>query len=142
MAKLTTFSNMSNADYRAMCADMKATLKAFEEKWGVKVDTKNARHSGFNMDLKLQLTIANASGAPVITKEVEDWNRYHMSFGFKKEELNKQFMYNGEKLEIIGLLPKRHKYPVLCKRVGQINAKNIILSEMAARTALNANPVA
>lgn len=80
--------------------------------------TKNsARFTPTSIRITLELDVTDTQGVNQAAKA--DWERYASSFGLPVEAFGQTFVtYSHEEFRIVGLEPKRRRFPVSAERVG------------------------
>src|ERR1035437_2314068 len=80
------------------------------------VSIGTASFNGHAVTFKIEIAEKSATGE-VFNKDAEALKRYGHWFGLKPEALHTTFDFRGNKYEVIGLLPRSTKFPVLAKRI-------------------------
>ncbi len=128
----------------ALRLEINAALKAVAEKHGILINLGNCRFGADTATWKLEAIqfpsanatvagVANATAAnlnPIEVKAALDWKAKAAYRGLPVNALGKQTLYGGKTYTIVGLMPRRHRYPILAKSV---NGKLICLAESAVR---------
>lgn len=87
------------------------SMKALEEKFGVKVDLGRISYSDTNFSGKI--TVSNvAEDGTVENPEAEGFRSCASLVGLKPEDLGREFTHRGETYKITGLNLRRSKYPI------------------------------
>lgn len=120
-------TTMTRALVQAISADISAALADIAKKHGVALSTAGGKFdpAAGTATLKIEVAVA-ADGGPVpegakaghIAAQA-DFKTYATMFGLKVETLGKTFTYKGLQTTVIGLMPNRRKYPVLCEQRGR-----------------------
>jgi len=97
---------------RLIISDIETALEAVASKYGISLKYKSARFSASNVSFKLEGDTIDANGT-VETKEHKYWNRFATGYGLKNEWLGRVFNYKNDSFVIIGLSPRKSKYPVI-----------------------------
>ncbi len=63
--------------------------------------------------MKVDLQFAIVEGGVAMTEERDDYSRLCLMYGLKAEWLDEVFNMGGHSYQIVGLIPRRPKYPVL-----------------------------
>lgn len=111
---------------------MQAALDQVSELCEVSFEVGSCQYSPQNCTFRVK--IANVVDGEVKKQEVEDWNSYAKSYGFKKEDLGREFTSRGHKCRITGLLPNRRKYPV--QYLDLVTQKKFVTTAKQARQSL------
>jgi len=99
-------------------------LKSVGEELGISIEVHGSisyTHGGEEANAKLKLlsiTVGNDGQEAVHDPEAEDFKRFASLYGFKPEDLGRQFTSRGKTFEITGLKLSRKKYPVSAREVG------------------------
>lgn len=112
---------------KAIRADADAALAAVAQKHGVVLRCGNGSYAETTAHLKLEIALGAAEGErPSHVKAREDWNKGAVLFGLQKEWLGKDMPRRGKPaVTIIGLMPKRQRFPVLVREEG---GKEVLLT--------------
>src|SRR3982751_3226095 len=101
---------------KALRADIDTALKAVGEKHGVLLRAGNCSFTEVSATFKLEATAGATSAADAATlKAAADWKKNAVYFDLNPLWLGKSFTVGGKTYEILGLMPKRQKFPVLVK---------------------------
>lgn len=93
--------------------DINAALEAVGEKHGVRLSVGNCRFTAAEATFKLD-AVAKTPGGQVVDKDAEAFKRLAGSFGLQPGRLGQELMLADIRHKIVGLQPKRHKYPIVC----------------------------
>lgn len=141
MARTATITEFTRANTRAIQSDLLAAMQEVGAKYGVVIAAKGGRLNGVSAELKFALGATDgdpkAAGKSATQIRAEsDWKKYAVDFGMKAAWLGKSFTRdNGETVKIIGLMPRRRKFPVMVKR----GAKEVLLTGTEVARHLGAN---
>jgi hypothetical protein len=100
------------ANLRLLTNDIQLSLRQLSADYGISLTYKSARFSPSNVSIKLEGATINASGV-VETKERKDWKLFASYYGLKESWLDKAFVNAGEQFVVVGLAPRKRKFPVL-----------------------------
>lgn len=78
----------------------------------------SARFSQTNVTFKLEVSKVGNDGVAE-NRAVTDFKRLASSYGLKAEDLHKEFTMMGKQYRIVGLMPRRHAYPLLIEHNGK-----------------------
>jgi hypothetical protein len=120
---------------QALRADVDAALVAVAEKYGVILRCGNGSFADTTAHLKLEVAIGAPGESPALVKARESWRILCVAYGLKAEWLGRTFARTGDRFTVVGLEPKRQKFPVLCRREG--DGKMILLAAEDVRLRLN-----
>ncbi len=95
--------------------EIELALIPIGKKHGVSFQFKGGSFSPTVATLKLEVGAIGNDGS-ASTKESEAFKFNARFFGLAPENLGAKVVLNHEQFEIIGLLPKSRKFPILCKR--------------------------
>jgi len=99
---------------RLLRDDLDAALQTVAKKYGISIQTGNARFSSENVTFKLEAAVVSESGVAV-TNEASEFKRYAALLGLDEDDLGKSFSYRGQPYEIVGAKLSSRKYPILVK---------------------------
>lgn len=107
---------------RVLRDELNAAIAPIAAKHGVALQVGNASFTPTTATFKLEVGILD--GAPEgastqVIKAQADWKRLARSFGLDPAWLGKSFSYAGVTATILGLMPKRTKYPILVDKAGK-----------------------
>lgn len=69
--------------------------------------------------INVTMSLIDESTGKALSKEAEDFKRYASRYGLAPGDLNRCFTTYGKSVyELVGCVPRRPKYPLLGKRVG------------------------
>lgn len=98
--------------------DIISALADVSKKHGVDIRFgSGGKYNETNASLKLEISCVQGDGT-VITKEADAFKRHAYLYGFKPEDLGREFVSGGKRYKISGLNTKAHKMPVLATEVG------------------------
>lgn len=116
-------------------AAMATALAAVEAQYGIKITVGNARFLPDNATFKIEMATIGQSGV-ANTREREAFKSQAVLYGLNPNDLDKTITYGfgGEQYTIIGLSPRRSKYPIVAKRVR--DGKTILLTVSGVKSGL------
>lgn len=115
MRKITTFKNKSLLDL--IEARINTAIKEVGEDLGIDIKTTgNGSYSDTNFTLKVECSLKSDDGV-VVTTERSNFIKYGAMYGFKKEDIDKIFKYQGKNYKITGLKSRRQKNPIVCTQI-------------------------
>jgi len=94
---------------------LQAALEKVSEELGWKLSLGSCKYYSV-AEFKLEAAPIGETGEAV-SKVAEDFKKLARVYGFKPEDLGRQFQYSGYRFELLGLNIKCRKYPVLAKRI-------------------------
>lgn len=96
-------------------------------------DIKVGKGNYSDTDAKFELKIIekNSNGESVSEYEI-NWRKQHQRYGFKLEDLNREFIILGKSAKLIGCMPRKSKYPIIV----EINNKKYKYSAQDVKFAL------
>lgn len=126
---------------KALRADCNAALAEVAKKHGVILQVGNASFSGETATFKLE--VAKTDGATqgesiIVIKARDDWATYAPIFGMEAEWLGQSFRRSGSTYKILGVMPKRSKYPILVSKDG----KEILMQDIDVKQGMTLARVA
>lgn len=137
MAKQIT--SIDRTTLRLLCDEMNAALAPLAKKYGLAINTNGASYNAANATVKVSIATIGDSGE-AITRESDAYTLYAEQFGLRTDALGETFEHKGEQYKIIGLAPRRPKFPVLAIRVRD-GARIKFPAETVARTSVGLNAV-
>jgi len=105
--------------------DIMEALKAVAAKHNIVFSYKGGNFTASNCTYKVEAAVVGESGA-VASREYEQYKQYCNMYNLKPEWLDQTFKLAGDTFTIIGLNPRKHKNPVLCKKAS--NGKTYIFT--------------
>jgi len=85
-------------------------LVQVSEEFGVTLKIQgSASYTGGGISFKLYAAEEGSS------KEAEDFKLYHARYRLSPHDLNKEFMFDGRKVILLGAKPRSRKYPLVVK---------------------------
>lgn len=119
---------------RAVKEDLAEALAEVGQKHGLLLQFNGGKFSDASATLKLDIAVATGKKGEntMSVKAAEDWKKYAEMFGMKPAWLGKKVMHAGEAHTILGLMPKRRKFPVLVRKP---SGKQLLLTAETVRGA-------
>ncbi len=104
-----------------MREEMNSSLKEIADKHGVLIQGGNTVFSSTDATMKLRIVAlpegenaeSVAGKSADLIKAETDWDKKAVLFNLHKDWKGKTFTDAGREVTIVGLIPRRHKYPVL-----------------------------
>ena len=113
---MTTSFDKSNV--RQILAECEVALNAVAIKHSCKLQRKSCSYSATELPVAFKLvTTATDSDGNVVTADSESFKALADMYGFKSEDLGREFMSNGTRFRITGLRRRRRKFPICGVRV-------------------------
>jgi hypothetical protein len=138
MTKITRFDKQLLKNLRT---ELDGVLAEFAKKYGIIASLGNARFTPNSVNWKFTLA-ANGGGSvdnPINSVEAATFVNKCFIYGLSKDDLNKTIVLRGDRCKIVGLNPRRHKYPVICENS---NGTRYVYSDAEVRAALLAQKLA
>ena len=82
---------------------------------GVKITVGNASYSSSHIVFKLEVAEITKDGV-AMTKEATTFTQLASLYGLKPTDLNRTFTWGGKQFTLVGLAPRRSKYPFIGMR--------------------------
>ncbi len=101
---------------RNLRENLNAKLAALGNELGLSLKLGNCTYGMANATFKLEVAPLNSDGSPPVTKESDDFMMHARSFGLQPTDLDKSFSEGGYTFTVVGLKPRSHRYPVVCRR--------------------------
>lgn len=99
-------------------SELDKLLEPFGKQFGISIRTGSGSYTDKTFTLKVEMATVDGEGK-VQTKEAESFKLNAFMYGLKPEHLNQTFTsWNGETFEVIGLVPRSQKHPILAKNIG------------------------
>lgn len=127
----------------ALRIELNAALAAVATKHGIAIDVGSCSYTETSATFKLAIaTNATPGESTVDAKAKSDWAMYATMFGLKVEWLGAEVKHRHDVYTIIGIMPKRHKFPVYVQ--SKTTGKKVLLTADEIQLRLNASvaPVA
>lgn len=104
---------------RAFCVkfrtELERDLAALGKKHGLVITGGNAKFSANELTMQVKCSVIAGNGE-VFSREKEDFKRCAVMFGLKPSDLGKKFTnFDGKTFEIVGMMPRSRKFPVLAQ---------------------------
>jgi hypothetical protein len=113
---ITRFDRNTVKNLRVELDDL---LKKFGEKHGIMIQTGTARFTNSNVNWKLTMVAPGAVSCggddTGSTIQETEFLLHCNSYGMQKSDLNTTIILRGQPNKIVGLNPRRHKYPIICE---------------------------
>lgn len=117
MTKLTKFDGAACRVLRETIAEALSSID-FENRHGVDVAVGSMSYSKTNINVKLEVSLLDASGKAQTQERIDFVNRADWFKGLEATDLDREFKdYNGTSYKIVGLKPKSRKYPILVENI-------------------------
>ena len=98
---------------KAIRPEIDKALEELGDKFGVEIKAGNARYTGNQVTFKLEASLVKDDGSTFDPKR-DEFSRICGRYGLQASDLDRVIeTTRGQKIKIIGLNPKRRKYPVL-----------------------------
>jgi hypothetical protein len=127
MSKITAFDKPT---IRLLRSDLDAALKAVGEKFGINLQTGNARFTSDNVTFKVEASLTLQDGTAV-PKEASEFVRYAKLLGLAAEDLGRTFGFNGSTYKIVGAKTTSRKYPILAKNLSNGKTFKFVAADVA-----------
>lgn len=111
--KIKTFDKST---CRALSEAVEAELVKVGKKFGVSFKYTGGTYNGSEFKLKILSMTLNKDGK-VKDKRAEAFKQMAHMYGFKPSDLGKVFISGFRRMEIVGLNPSAHKYPIIAKDI-------------------------
>lgn len=103
---------------RKVIEEVEAAVKAVGERYGISITRGSANFDATAATVKLEMVVLAAVNSkqgdnPTVVKARRAWKQQAKAWCFVPERLGHLITYEGEQYRIEGLLPRRHRYPVL-----------------------------
>lgn len=115
MAKIKEFTRTNLKSLREQITN---ALSKVGEKNGITLDIGNISFNADSFRVKLEAFIQSDSNSGMSlsqTKALADLKRYGFMFGLSEKDYGKTFKSNGKTFKLVGLAPKRTKYPIIAE---------------------------
>jgi len=99
---------------RELRARMQGVLNKVGEEWGIDIKVASATYTATHATFKVE--VASVVDGEVQSKEVAAFKMFASSYGFKPEDLNREFTdAKNRRCIIIGLRTRSYRYPIVCR---------------------------
>jgi len=122
-----TLQAFTRANVRSFSDEVTATLEALAKKHGVSVTRGTGRFSDRQYTVKLQFDIVNLA-------EKSSFELHARSLGLAPTDFGREFISQGTVYKIVGVRPRRRKFPVLCENMR--TGKQILFTEGGVKQGL------
>lgn len=93
--------------------DIQVAVQSVAQKYGIKIANAGGSFGSLDATLRLKITATGDNGE---TTDQRNFKTYAKSYGLEESWLGKTFaLHGGKEVKILGLLPKRVKYPILVR---------------------------
>jgi hypothetical protein len=113
---------------------LETVLKPLEQELGIGITLGRCTFTSSSATMKLELVTAGTNGK-VERKEVTSYKELHSLYGLPADGLDKVVTVHGTTYVILGLMPRRDKFPILVKK--QSTGKEFCLRTEDIKRALN-----
>lgn len=107
---------MDKRKVRRVRDELQELLNQYARDTGMSVRVGNGRYCDKNVTFRLEVA-ETAEDGTVLDKEARDFQRLAHQYGFKAEDLGRQFTSRGDCFEITGLRIRAPKLPISVTRV-------------------------
>lgn len=107
---------ITKEDLKKLRAELDAALPDIAEKLGMKLKVGNGSYDATTATFKIEAAMLDESGKAQ-TKEARYFELYCEQFGLHKDDLNKTFATPTGGFQVIGILPRSYKFPILVKEI-------------------------
>lgn len=112
-----TIQELTRSNIRRIADRITDELGELAEELGVDIQYGGGNFSPQNATLKLNVNLLSDTGNP-ITREQTDWEANAVLYGFRPEDLGREFNLPGTGMvKIAGLKTRNRKYPIIVERV-------------------------
>lgn len=121
---------------KVLRTELDAALLILAQKHGVTMKCGNGTYSAMTAALKVEIAVGEAGTSPALVKAAEQFKHLATMYELQADWLNKSFKrHNGSTATIIGLMPKRSKFPVLVQQ----GEKQVLLTTGEVIACMNAS---
>lgn len=106
------------AAVRTLRDQIQAALDELSEQLDVQIKLGSATFTSENITFKMEVASLNDDGE-AISRMVTDFQRMASLYGLKPEDLNREFTMRGNTYKVVGAVPRRSKYPLVCECNGK-----------------------
>ena len=108
--------NFNSSNLNALRRDINSVLEEVQKKHGINIDMGNIRYDNKMFTTKLTVNIVNES---ITTPYHAAFHRKCYSLGLAPDDLNKTFMFDGQRYKIVGAATGKSKYPVMTRNISK-----------------------
>jgi hypothetical protein len=94
-------------------AEIVAACEAIGKKHGATIELNPGSFNAQSIRFKVEVSAIGTDGA--LTSDARNFKLYASMYGLKPEDLNKTFTWGGNKFKLVGLSPRRPKYPFIAE---------------------------
>lgn len=103
---------LTKAGFAQFREDLLVATKDLAEKYDINIETGNINYDKFSFSMNLKVMKKTVNGESF---EKSEFKKLCNIYGFKLEDYNKEFIYDGESYRLIGFNPRAKTMPVLAK---------------------------
>lgn len=125
MTKVTT---INPAFLKALRLELNEAIKPVAQKYGIAMALGNASFTETMFHYKLEGVVPVGDGEVLSVRDMkaaEDYKRLCTAYGLKLEWLGREFQYGGRTVKLVGIMPKRTKFPILVNDI--VKHENVLL---------------
>jgi hypothetical protein len=134
-----TIKSFDKQNVKYLRNELNGVLAEFAKKHGIIASLGNARFTPNSVNWKFTLAASGSVDNPINSVEAAAFVNKCFIYGLSKDDLNKTIVLRGDRCKIVGLNPRRHKYPVICENS---NGTRYVYSDFEVRAALLAQKLA
>lgn len=112
-----TIKRIDKTTLRLLRREIDKSLKEVGNRYGVHLITGNASYTQENFKMAIKGSLI--TDGRVMSKERVDFKTYAHIYGLTPEDLDKVFVYNEKKYQVVGLRTSSRKYPIVCLGLSQ-----------------------
>jgi hypothetical protein len=103
---------------RTLRDQIQAALDELGEQLDVEIKLGSATFTSDNITFKMEVASLNDDGE-AISRMVTDFQRMAGIYGLNQDDLNREFTMRGNTYKLVGAVPRRSKYPLVCEANGK-----------------------
>lgn len=119
-----------SAECRRLRDALDTYLKNFSDAYGVKITIGKMKYSGSNVIASVEVAVVNPETGVAQSKERTDFLNMAWQYGLKSSDLDRVVQTSYGPLKIVGLQPRRHKYPILAHPPHNPTARKLYTERM------------
>lgn len=112
---------------RNLQAEIEGELAALCKRHGLKVEFSGGRFDSLMWRPKLEITLVNKDGTDLSAKQ--QFEEYAAMYGLKAADFGREITLRGTRYAIVGINPRKHKYPIEIEQVGNPANKRICTAD-------------
>jgi hypothetical protein len=94
---------------------VREAVAAVEAKYGIKLAPAKGTYTNDNLKVRLEFSEPTKSGE-FMDSEAKELQKYASIYGLPEDAYGKEFYDNGRKYKVVGIAPRRSRFPIIVQR--------------------------